>query len=373
MPGATQPELQVAPNHRVTPIEFEVNEYRRYAGVCSGCGKRFEGKLPDGVGEGLLAPRALAFVSTLTGGYRLSKRLVQSLLHDLCGRQISLGTISQSEEIVSAALQPITEQAHEHVKQAHSVHCDETSHRQKGKKQWMWVAIAGTVSVFLARASRSAEVAKELLGAYFAGLLISDRYSVYAWIQASRRQVCWAHLLRDLTKIAERAARSGELGRYLLEQAQFMFERWRRVKDGTLSRQEFQEQMKPIQANVEAALLRGAAFAQAGESQTAGTCKQLLKLKSALWTFVHTVGIEPTNNLAERTLRHYVIWRKISFGSQSQRGSLYAQRVMTTVGSCKLQGRNIFDFLTLAVTAHLGHGPRPSLLPAQLQHTVTPT
>jgi transposase len=344
------------------PIRFIVNEYRCHSGICQGCGKRHDAMLPSGVGYGFLGARTLALVGTLTGGYRLSKRLVQSLLHDLFGQEISVGTISQAEETVSEALKPITEAAHEHVKQAKQVHCDETGHKEKGKRQWMWVAIAGMVSVFLARASRSAEVAKELLGDCFAGWLISDRYSAYTWIEACRRQVCWAHLLRDFTKIAERKGLSGPIGERLLAAAKHMFDAWHRVRDGALSREAFQKQMKPIQADVEAALAQGAACTGDSESKTAATCKRLLTLKEALWLFVREPGIEPTNNLAERTIRHYVIWRKISFGSQSQRGSLYAERIMTTVGSCKLQGRNVFDFLTSALRAHLGNGQRPSLI-----------
>lgn len=101
-----------------------------------------------------------------------------------------------------------------------------------------------------------------------------------------------------------------------------------------------------------------------GDTKTANTCRQILAIRDALWTFVHTPGVEPTNNLAERCLCGYVIWRKISFGTQSRRGSLYVERMMTVVGSCKLQGRNILDFVTQAVHAHWGTGITPSLVPA---------
>lgn len=360
------------------PIQFIVNEYRRYHGKCAGCGLRHEGQLPNGVGYGFLSASVLALVATLTGGYRLSKRLVQSLLIDLFGRELSVGMISESEEIVSSALQPVTQAAHDYVKQADIVHSDETGHKEKGKKQWMWIAIAGLVSVFLARASRSTEVAKELLGACFTGRLISDRYSAYTWIEASRRQLCWAHLLRDFRKIAERKGISSHIGEQLYSGTKQMFDYWRRFKDGGLSREELQEKMKPIQAAIEAALVLGAACAdgmpkknesaRTGEAKTAATCKRLLALKEALWTFVCVPFVEPTNNLAEQMIRHYVIWRKICFGSQSKRGSLYMERVMTTVGSCKLQGRNVLDFITAAVSAHLGGGECPTLIPASTEN-----
>ena len=348
----------------IPPIRFVVNEYRRHSGVCQGCGKKHEAPLPAGVTYGFLGVGALALVSTLTGGYRLSKRLVQSLLHDLFGQEISVGTISQCEKIVSAALAPITQAAHAYVKQAPDVHCDETGHKEQGKRQWMWVAIAGVVSVFLARASRSTAVAKELLGECFMGILISDRYSAYTWIDSKRRQVCWAHLLRDFTKIAERKGLSKQIGERILIDAKRMFDRWHQVRDGTLSSNDFQAQMEPIQTSIVAALTEGAAGTKESDSKTAATCKRLLVLKDALWLFVRVPGIEPTNNLAERSIRHYVIWRKISFGTQSKRGSEYAERIMTTVGSCKLQGRNVFDFIAQAVRAHLAADVQPSLIPA---------
>ena len=343
----------------VPHIKPLVTEYRLYAGVCQGCGKQHEAGLPAGVSPRLAGPRLLALMGTLTGGYRLSKRLVQGLLSDVFQIDMSLGTISQSEAILSTALAPIVEEAHAHVKQAGVVHADETGHREKGHRQWMWVAIAGTVGVFMARASRSAEIARELLGNDFAGILISDRYPAYDWVDPLRRQACWAHLLRDFTKIAERSGMAGRIGDELLAHAHRIFRFWHCVKRGTLSQAGFANHMHFLQAQVHAALQRGSAC---DDASTANTCKRLLKARNTLWTFVHTPGIEPTNNLAERTIRSYVIWRKISFGAQSTRGSLYIERIMTAVASCKLQGRNILNFITQALFSHAANTPRPSLV-----------
>lgn len=345
----------------IPEIKPLVTEYRLYAGTCQGCGKQHEANLPAGVSKKLVGPGLLGLIGTLTGGYRLSKRLVQGLLQDVFRIEVSVGVISESEEIISTALEAIVQEAHEHIKQSQVVHSDETGHKEKGKKQWMWVAIAGMVSVFMAHACRSAEVAKLLLGEAFAGTLVSDRYSAYTWVDAVRRQLCWAHLLRDFTKISERSGKAGQVGDRLLEHAKRMFRYWHQVRDGTLTRAHFVQCMIPICAGMESALQQGIGC---GESKTANTCKRILKMKTALWTFVHQEGVEPTNNLAERTIRTFVIWRKTSFGTQSKRGSLYMQRMMTVVGSCKLQGRNVLEFVTAAVRAHAGTAVSPSLLPA---------
>ena len=345
----------------IPPIKPQITEYQLFAGACQACGKQHEAVLPADVCGKLVGPRLLALIGALTGGYRLSKRLVQSLLKDVFHIDLSVGLISQSEARISAVLETIVQEAHTHVQQAGVVHSDETGHKEKGKKQWMWVAIAGVVSVFMARAARSADIAKELLGSAFAGILVSDRYSAYTWVDAARRQWCWAHLLRDFTKISERSGVAGQVGEQLLAHTKRMFRYWHKVRDGTLSREKFIQCMTHIQAKMEAALQR--AVLQ-GDAQTANTCKRILKFKTALWTFVYTPGVEPTNNLAERTIRSYVIWRKTSFGTQSKRGSVYMERMMTAVGSCKLQGRNILEFLTLAIRAHGANAKTPSLIPA---------
>jgi transposase len=330
-----------------------------YAGAAAS-GKRHEACLPPGVSSRMTGPRLLALIGVLTGGYRLSRRMTQGLLQDVFGLSISLGAISQGEAVLSAALDPIAQQAHAHIRQAPVVHGDETGHKEKGRTQWMWVAIAGMVSVFMACARRNAQAAKDMLGVGFAGILVSDRYGAYAWVDTERRQLCWAHLLRDFTRIAERSGKAGRIGAELVELSNRMFRFRHAVKSGRLRRAGFACHMLFLQARIEATLRQGS---DCGDSHTARTCWNVLNRKQALWTFVETPGVEPANNLAEWTLRHYVIWRKISFGTQSGLGSQYAARMMTVVGSCKLQGRNVLDFMTQAVRAHWGSGVAPSLVP----------
>ena len=191
--------------------------------------------------------------------------------------------------------------------------------------------------------------------------LVSDRYAGYAWIEAQRRQICWSHLLREFTKISERSGEAGRIGDELLAHAHRLFRFWHRVRDGILSRGSFACHMLFLSDCMEHALRRGSAC---DDARTANTCRQLLKLRQALWTFVSIPGVEPTNSLSERTLRHYVIWRKVCYGAQSARGSLYLERMMTVVGSCKLQGRNLLEFVTQSVRAHWGLGVASSLIPA---------
>jgi transposase len=177
----------------------------------------------------------------------------------------------------------------------------------------------------------------------------------------AHRQVCHAHLLRKYVAFSERDGPAGAIGRELLELIALMFEYWHGFKDGHLTRQELQFWMRPIQRDIERALERGAA---ADIARLSGSCADVLAHKGALWTFVEHEGVEPTNNHAELELRDFVLWRKRSFGSQSDRGERFAERVMTAVRTARKQGKDVLDFLIRSVTAHDCGTPPPRLIAA---------
>ena len=127
-----------------------------------------------------------------------------------------------------------------------------------------------------------------------------------------------------------------------------------------MSRTMFQENMQSVQHKVGELLRQGA---DCDYQRTAGTCRDILKREDALWTFVRVEGIEPTNNLAERQVRPAVLWRNRSFGTQSQAGSRFAERIMTVVATCKQQQRNVLDYLTQTCDAANRGQQAPSLLP----------
>lgn len=341
-------------------IKPTVLEYQCYCGACERCGRQHWGELPKGVPAGMLGARAMAVVALLSGKYHLSKRQVAEILEDLLGTAVSLGTVSNTEARVSEALAQPVEAAKTFVQQQAVAHADETGHKVGGKKAWMWVAATPLVSVFLIRFSRGAEVAKELLGQKFCGWLVSDRWHAYTWVEVLRRQLCWAHLERDITKISERGGRSEEIGNAILEYVQAMWHLWHCFTSGERGRPWLQKNMGPIRQAVEDLLAEGTTC---GHAHTQETCKRILKLKAALWTFVDIPGVQPTNNFAERTIRPYVLWRKISFGTQSERGNLYVERMLSVTATCRQQRRNVLEYLTAAIQAHLWGHQVPSLLP----------
>ncbi len=343
-----------------------VTEFQIYQGKCDkDCGKTHTGQLPLGVSYNMLGPLAISKVTTLTGSYRLSKRNAAAILNDFYGLSISIGTVSNAEKIVSKALTSPVEAAKQYVQESLvAKHADETSHKEQNKRMWTWVGISMLVCVFLIRASRSAEIAKELLGESFKGILNSDRYSAYNWIAAQFRQICWSHLQRDFKKISERTGASRKIGQSLLVCCQKMFTLWHQVKEGKLSRKKFKKLMNPIRNKVESLLKQGACC---GHKKTQRTCKNILKIKKSLWTFISVSNVEPTNNLAEQLIRTFVIWRKTSFGTQSEEGSRYMERILTVVATCRMQKRNVLDFISQAVKAYFGEGIAPSLIPISIR------
>jgi len=341
-------------------IRPEITEFRLFSGVCTDCEKKHNGNIPLGTPPGMLGLEAMSTVSSLTGDYRISRRETQRLLENHFHLSLSVGTISNVEKEVSASLETPVEEAKQAVKEEKIVHADETSHKEAGVKQWMWVAVTTFLSVFIIRPTRGTVAAKELLGEFFQGILVSDRYSSYNWVDIARRQFCWAHLIRDIVKISQRSGIDQKIGADLLAHIKWMFLLWYKVREGTLSRQSFQNAMKFTRKSIERLLQEGI---KSTNKKTRGTCGQILKTKEALWTFIYTEGLEPTNNIAERTIRAYVLWRKMSFGSQSERGNRFIERMMTIRASCRQQNRNVSTFITDSLRAYFGKGEYPSLLP----------
>jgi transposase len=349
--------------HQVTelpPAKPVVTEYQLHRLVCPACGELTRAQLPPGVPPGGFGPRVQAIAALCTGAYHLSRRTTQSLLEDLFQVSMSLGTLVNLEQAtVQAVAAPIAE-ARRYVQEQPVAHLDETGWREGPHRAWLWTAVTAGVTVFVVRLSRSGKVAQELLGERFWGWLITDRWSGYNWYPTWRRQLCWAHLARDIEAMIERGGRSQAIGEALRDQMRQMFHWWHRVRDGTLAHVSLASYMRPVQREVERLLEEGQ---HCGVQKTEGVCREILKRRQALWTFVRHEGVEPTNNPAERAIRPGVLWRKGSFGTQSPEGSRFVEVMMTAVATLKQQHRNVLDYLTVACEAMWRGDPAPSLLP----------
>lgn len=300
----------------------------------------------------------MALIGLLTGDYNMSRRRAVSLLSDVLGIEISLGALSEAEEKVSEAVAAPVQEAREHVAEQPIKHSDATGWRQGGQARTLWTIASALVTVFFITKDGSMAGLRGLF-AKVKGILVSDRGKQFGFWAMKDRQICWAHLIRKFKGFAERTGPAGQLGEGLLICAQTMIHWWHQVRDGTMSRRKFKDLMDFLSAVIERHLENGVRLDIRGVS---GACADILKHRQALWTFVHVPGVDPTNNHGERELRAFVLWRKRSFGSQSDRGCRFAERIMTVTHTLRKQQRHVLSYLTHACQAALRGQPAPSLV-----------
>jgi transposase len=348
---------QVAELPKIEPI---VDEYRLHRLTCPDCGETTCGTLPPGVPTGCFGPYLQAVLAMLAGVYRLSKRQIQQMSADLFTLSISTGMIPKLERQSAAVLEAPYNELATAVHEAEVANIDETSWRENRRKVWLWAVVTPLFTVFTIAKNRSGAVARALLGSRDNQVVGSDRFSAYEWIMARWRQICWAHLRRDFQAMIDRGGDGEKIGRRFVSLSNRLFRHWHRVRDGTLEWSSFQERMSRLRGEVKQVLLEGSRCSCA---KTAATCFEILKVEEGLWAFARVKGVEPTNNAVERALRHAVIWRRISGGTDSVNGSRFVERMLTVVATCRQQRRNVLDYLTSCFEADCRGQAIPSLLP----------
>ena len=359
----------------IPPITPLVIEHRLHRLVCSCCSTSTCATLPADVEASHYGPRLSALVGLLGSAFPLSFSKTQALLQQLGGVEMSCGAIARVRQRLSSALAEPMAEALDAARRQPVAYVDETGaptgnadgNNPTGKRGWQWVMVTAVVTVFVQGLSRSTAAAIELLGNAFGGIVVSDRFSAYNHLPVMQRQLCWAHLIRDLVAIAERPGASAEFGAQLLGLQQQLFGHWHRYKEGKIDWPALQQSCLPIRQAFETTLQQVVELGyQRGErtpwANTVRTCQQLQKVTDGLWTFLENEGIEPTNNAAERALRQSVIQRKISHGVQSASGAICRSRLLTVTTTLRQQGRDVWEFLEQAWIAHHRGGVMPSLL-----------
>jgi transposase len=332
-----------------------ITEYRRHRLICR-CGCSTCGVLPTGTPTGQAGPRLIAFSGLLMACFRQSKRRAALFLSTILNQPACPAWMVSLQGRASEAVGPAYEELIAALPNAEALYLDESPSKEGRDRSWVWTFVASTFTVFACRTSRAADVPRQLLGA-FAGVIHCDRARMY-WA-FDKLQYCWAHLKRDFQGLIDSPCGvRRRLGHDLMRPTKEMFGLWEKVRDGTLSRPEFRDRMVEIRRRVEDVLLRGYY-----DGRVRGFCTDLWEHRARLWVFVDVEGVEPTNNAAERSLRHAVIWRKLSFGTQSAGGSRFVERMLSVIETCRQQKRDVFAWMVNAVHAHLAHRPAPSLLP----------
>jgi transposase len=344
------------------PVRARVTEHRSLCCVCPSCGTRTRGQFPEAVQGSHFGPRLVAFGTMLTSRFRLSRRQLRELLSDLLDVPApSLGSTQAFGEEVSAALLGAYQQIRRSVRSSALAWVDETGWSLRGLSRWIWVAATSTATLFRIGRNRSTRSRELLLGCDYGGVLTSDRWRAYDSHPLDRRQLCWAHLKRNLQGLADRNGPGAHLGHWGVQEAERLFRAWHAYLRGEISRAELRRTMVPVRMRLRRLLRRGIA---SQDRHARALSRDLLRLWPALWTFLSVEGVEPTNNRAEQALRAPVIRRKLCFGSQSGKGLRATERLLSVTQTCRLQKRNLLNYLTQAVTAHRQGLAPPALLPA---------
>lgn len=366
----TEKEIQkdpvLAPEHRrqvweIPPIEPRITEHQCHLAECGACGTVSRATFPEDVKRSMFGPNLMALVVLLTGVYRTSKRNVARLLSDVFGTAVSIGTISNIEKRVSRALAVPVGVLAAMIQMSRVVYADETTWKERARRMYIWTAVTSFGAVYLLRKSRGSQVARELLGKD-PKYVITDRYSGYFWLPLGWRQICWSHLIRDFRWIGGFEGEAGRIGSELLLCAKDLFRLWHRHRKGKLKRSSLRTLVSPVRQRIRSLLEEGKALKVKGVS---GMCRQMLKVHPAFYTFVRVEGLEATNNRAERHQRHPAMWRRVSFGTWSRRGSEYVGRILSTVATLRIQKQNILAYLVEASRAALQGASAPFLVPLE--------
>jgi transposase len=338
-------------------IQPHVTEYQLHRLTCR-CGTTTCAALPPGVPRGQSGPRLIAFTALLMAYYRQSKRRTAEFLTTLLGVPCCAATTVKMQHQATAAVRAAYDELLAQLPLQEHVSADETPSKEGTSKVWLWTFVAKRFTGFALRDSREATAIDDLLTERFRGVVTCDRAKMY-W-RAGRLQWCWAHLRRDFQAwIEQNDGVVKRLGYDLARATRQLFKHWGNYRDGTLSRAGLQRRMALVRRDVERYLLRGMS---SDKKQLIGTCRELHEHRAWLWEFTRTEDVEPTNNASERALRHAVIWRKLSFGTQSAGGSRFVETMLSVIETCRQQGRRVCDYLTSALQAHFAQQKTPSLL-----------
>ena len=340
----------------IVPLIFE---HRLHRLICPECGKAMLAE-PEGVSGSAFGPRMEAHIAVLAGVYRLSRRQVADVVREVFGCPISVGAVDNAIMRMSCVLADPWRELRDAVRRAQAVHADETSWRLRGDSSWVWVAASALIACYRIDPHRSQAAAKELLGEDFGSFIVTDRYVGYHWLDVLQQQLCWCHVIRQLTSLSERSGQPGRRGRKLLDAARAVIRCHRHYLEEGHDLAWLQEQLAPLREQIHVLLEDGT---RGRHLKTANFCAGLLEEYEALWTFCDVPGISPTNNAAERALRHAVILRKIQLGTQSEKGNRWIERICTARETCMLQKRSVLAYLTAAAVAAHHRQPIPTLAP----------
>jgi transposase len=352
--------------HQVTelpPIQPHIVEYQCPKVVCPACGEGTRAPLPEEA-QGEFGPQLMALIAYLTIYCRMPRRVVEAFLEHVLGISMSLGSTQKCWEQASAAVAQPCQELEQQLKNEPVLNSDETGWRNNGEKRYLWALVARNFVFYTVAKTRSSAVLIHLLGAVFAGILCSDRFSAYFKYHKGLSQLCWAHLKRNILGIQD-FAKTTDAQRFCRDALALyarLFRLWRKFQGSLIDRDQLILRSIPLQKRWFALAEQ---YLDSDDKEVRNLATALFQHCGRLFTFIEQPGVEPTNNCVEQALRIAVQLRKIIFGNRSAQGEVATARILTVAQTCRMQGRNALAYLTEAIIRHRSHQPAPSLLPQQ--------
>ena len=329
------------PEIKAIITEYHLQKYR-----CGECGKKSTASLPLGIPDSAFGPKLMGLLANLTGVLHVAKREAIQLIKDLYDVDMGVGSVPNIEARVTAALDPIYDRIHKFVIQhKFCTHFDETGWRDRGKRHFVWLATCQHAAVYRIDRHRSRAAFQRLIGREtWEAPAVTDRYAVYSTFKD--HQFCLAHLIREFKAYGEREGPDKAMGLALEHELRLSCKVHREYREGKIPLAQRNRRLGVRKRRVEYWLEDGLAN---GSDALAKICGALLENFEKLWTFTRISGMEPTNNMAERDLRKLVIWRKKSYGTRSNRGKKFVERVTTVAQTIRKHSGNVLRFIQRAV------------------------
>ena len=355
-------EIDIEPRYRhqvfdLPKVRYSVTEHQIFSGCCNVCGKQQTAHWPSWVPSGQMEAGLISTIVQLSGQFHLSIRQIQAFLAEQWQLHFSIGAISEAQGKSLPWLSPLYQQIGEEVRKAPVAHADETRHFRGTECRWLWTLVTESLCYFMVHYSRGKAAANALIGD-FKGYLVTDHYAAYNDVPAERRQLCWAHLIRHFVQYSERKGKAGEIGKRLLLISHAII---RTHKQAAEKQVIYQRRMQRLRKSFQQTLLQGSQLKIA--KKTANQCRHLLKDEAMCWTFLKHPDIPLTNNTAERAIRPYVIWRKLSFASQSSQGDQFRPLILSIIGTAQRLGLRASNLLRRACEEGLHEGRVSLTLP----------
>ncbi len=333
--------------------EFTVDEHQVYSGQCKRCQRLHHVDLPDSVPSGQLGPGLISWIVLMSGQFHLSIRKIQQLLLEQWQLGFSIGAICEAQGKANSWLSKHYTDIADHVRSSKVAHADETTHWSMGERAWLWVLANYNSVLFMTHPSRGKKAAAQLLGK-FSGYLVSDQYVGYDNFDTFKRQLCWSHLIRKFIAMSERCGNGGHIGKRLLLYAQVVIRTRHRFDKKQITESIYLRRMRRLQWFFEEALEKGTRLRI--DSRTANQCRYLLPDVHMCWTFLEDHQIPLTNNFAERAIRPYVIWRKLSYSTQSEVGDQFRPMILSVIQTLRMQGLSTYSFLRQSCSEYMTDG-----------------